>query len=97
LGNLHVSRFADGEVNIQVYDNVRGKDIYIIQPTSPPVNENLLELLLLVSTLRRASARNIHVVIPYYGYGRQDRKVAPRVPISAVNENYLKTIHLIQY
>ena len=109
LGNLTVSRFADGEVSIQVLDNVRGKDVFIIQviflifpifsnvftlfslmflliqPTSPPVNENLMELLLLVGTMRRASARNIHVVIPYYGYARQDRKVAPRVPISAAD------------
>ena len=85
MGNIHVGRFNDGEVNIQVKDNVRGKDIYIIQPTSPPVNENLMELLFMVSTFRRASARKINVIIPYYGYSRQDRKVAPRVPISAAD------------
>lgn len=68
-----------------MHDNVRGKDIYIVQPTCPPVNENLMELLLLISTMKRASARRINVVIPYYGYSRQDRKVAPRVPISAAD------------
>jgi len=85
LGKITVGRFADGEVNIQVQDNVRGKDVFIIQPTGPPVNENLMELLLLVSTMRRASARKITVVVPYYGYCRQDRKTLPRVPISAAD------------
>lgn len=80
-----MGRFNDGEVNIQIKDNVRGKDIYIIQPTSPPVNENLMELLFMVSTFRRSSARKINVIIPYYGYARQDRKIAPRVPISAAD------------
>lgn len=60
-----------------VHENVRGKDVYIVQPTSPPVNEHLMELLLMVSTMRRASARRITAVIPYYGYARQDRKVSP--------------------
>jgi ribose-phosphate pyrophosphokinase len=68
-----------------VKDNVRSKDVFIIQSTSPPVNENLMELLLMVSTMRRASAKKINVVIPYYGYARQDRKTAPRVPISAAD------------
>lgn len=85
LGQITVSRFADGEVNVQVYDNVRGKDVYIIQPTSPPVNEHLMELLLMVSTMRRASAERITCVIPYYGYARQDRKMTARVPISAAD------------
>jgi len=85
LGRLKVSRFADGEVNVVIQENVRGKDVYIIQPTCPPVNENLLELLLMVSTMRRASARRITAVIPYYGYARQDRKMAARVPISAAD------------
>ncbi len=75
LGKATVGRFADGEVNVMIHENVRGKDVYIIQPTCPPVNENLMELLLMVSTLNRASARRITVVIPYYGYARQDRKM----------------------
>ena len=75
LGKITVNRFADGEVNVVINENVRGKDVYIIQPTSPPVNETLMELLLMISTMRRASARKITAVIPYYGYARQDRKV----------------------
>jgi len=85
LGRVKVDRFADGEVNVVIQENVRGKDVYIIQPTCPPVNENLLELMLMVSTMRRASARRITAVIPYYGYARQDRKMAARVPISAAD------------
>jgi hypothetical protein len=84
-GKINVSRFRDGEVNIEVKENVRGKHIFVIQPTSPPVNESLMELLLIVSTLRRSSSGQINVVIPYYGYARQDRKTAPRVPISAAD------------
>lgn len=75
LGKITVNRFADGEVNVVINENVRGKDVYLIQPTSPPVNETLMELLLMISTMRRASARKITAVIPYYGYARQDRKV----------------------
>jgi ribose-phosphate pyrophosphokinase len=85
LGKITVSRFADGEVNCQVHDNVRGKDVFIVQPTCPPVNEHLMELLLMVSTMRRASAERITCVIPYYGYARQDRKMTARVPISAAD------------
>lgn len=75
LGKATVGKFADGECNVVVHENVRGKDCYVIQPTCPPVNDNIMELLLMVSTLRRASARRITVVIPYYGYARQDRKM----------------------
>ncbi|GAB5034053.1 phosphoribosylpyrophosphate synthetase [Nannochloropsis oceanica] len=85
LGKITVSRFADGEVNVMVHENVRGKDVYIVQPTCSPVNENLMELLLMVSTMRRSSARRITAVIPYYGYARQDRKMQARVPISAAD------------
>ena len=72
-------------MSIEVKENVRSKNIYIIQSTCPPVNEKLVELLLMVSTMRRASAKKINVIIPYYGYARQDRKTAPRVPISAAD------------
>lgn len=84
LGRVSVGRFADGEVNIQFLDSLRGKDVYIIQPTSTPVNDHLMELLLMISTCRRASAKKITAVIPYFGYARQDRKMNSRVPISAV-------------
>lgn len=76
-------RFPDGEIRIQVQQTVRGKDVFVIQPTSPPVNDHLMELLLMTEALRRASARMICAVIPYFGYARQDRKKAGRVPISA--------------
>ena len=86
LGDISIKGYADGEIGIQVNENVRGKDVYLIQPTCPPgVNDHLVELLLMVSTMRRASARRITAVIPYYGYARQDRKMASRVPISAAD------------
>ncbi|CDI81720.1 phosphoribosylpyrophosphate synthetase, putative [Eimeria acervulina] len=85
LGRVSVGRFADGEVNIQFLDSLRGKDVYIIQPTSTPVNDHLMELLLMISTCRRASAKKITAVIPYFGYARQDRKMNSRVPISAAD------------
>ena len=83
LCQVEVGRFPDGEVMIEVRENVRGGDCFVIQSTCTPPNENLMELLLLMDALRRASAGRITAVIPYFGYARQDRKVAPRVPISA--------------
>jgi ribose-phosphate pyrophosphokinase len=83
LGDADVSRFSDGEVYVQINENVRGEDVFVIQPTCPPVNDNLMELLVMIDALKRASARRITAVLPYYGYGRQDRKAASRVPISA--------------
>ena len=80
-----ISRFADGEVSIQILENVRNSDVYIIQPTCPPVNDNLMELLLCASAIRRASASRVPAVVPYYGYARQDRKDRSRVPISAAD------------
>lgn len=85
MGQANVGRFKDGEVMVNIIENIRGKDVFIVQPTSPPVNENLMELLLMISTMRRASARKITAVIPYYGYARQDRKMTARVPISAAD------------
>lgn len=86
LGRASIKGYADGEIGIQVMDNVRGKEVYIVQPTCPPgVNDHLVELLLMISTMRRASARKITAIIPYYGYARQDRKMASRVPISAAD------------
>ncbi len=85
LHDAKVSKFIDGECQIRMNENVRGKDVYIIQPTCPPVNDSLMELFLMVTTLRRASARKITAVIPYYGYARQDRKLNSRVPISAAD------------
>ncbi len=83
LVDVEVRHFADGEIFVQINENVRGKNVFVLQPTSPPVNNNLMELLLIIDTLKRASAASITAVIPYYGYARQDRKVLPRVPISA--------------
>src|SRR5471030_898385 len=78
-----VRRFSDDEVFVEVLENVRGDDIFVIQSTSFPANDNLMELLIVIDALRRASARRITAVIPYFGYARQDRKVGPRTPISA--------------
>jgi len=83
LGGAKVTRFSDGEVQIEIDDNVRAKDIYVIQSTCIPVNDNLVELLMMIDAFRRSSAKRITAVIPYFGYARQDKKVAPRVPISA--------------
>lgn len=83
LGDVTIGRFSDGEIRLQIMQNVRGDDVFLVQPTCPPVNDHLMELLIMVDALSRASARRITVVLPYYGYGRQDRKSEPRVPISA--------------
>jgi ribose-phosphate pyrophosphokinase len=83
LGGAKVKTFSDGEIQIEIDENVRAKDVFLIQSTCRPVNDNLVELLLMVDAFKRASARRITAVIPYYGYARQDKKVAPRVPISA--------------
>ncbi|RMG00943.1 MAG: ribose-phosphate pyrophosphokinase [Nitrospirae bacterium] len=83
LTDTTVTNFSDGEIMIQINENVRGADAFVIQPTCTPVNNNIMELLLIIDALRRASASRITAVIPYYGYGRQDRKVQPRVPISS--------------
>jgi ribose-phosphate pyrophosphokinase len=83
LSRANVRTFSDGEVFVEIEENVRGTDVFVLQSTCPPVNHNIMELLIMIDALKRASSRRITAVIPYYGYGRQDRKVAPRVPISA--------------
>jgi ribose-phosphate pyrophosphokinase len=83
LGRAHLARFSDGEVWFQIKDNVRGADVFVVQPTAPPVNENLMELLVMLDAFKRSSASRLTAVVPYYGYARQDRKDKPRVPISA--------------
>src|ERR687892_384314 len=83
LCDAEVSRFSDGEIFVHIIENVRGADVFVIQPTCPPVNDSLMELLIITDALKRASAHRITAVLPYYGYGRQDRKVQPRVPITA--------------
>ena len=83
LINSHIKRFADGEIYVEINENIRGNSIFIIQTLSTPVNDNLMELLICIDALRRSSAKNITVVIPYFGYARQDRKVVPRTAISA--------------
>lgn len=83
LGSAQFGRFADGEIQIEIHESVRGRDCFVIQSACHPVNENYMELFLILDALRRASADSISAVLPYYGYARQDRKVAPRAPISA--------------
>ncbi len=83
MGDAEVSRFSDGEVYVQINENVRGTDVFLIQPTCPPVNDTLMELLIMIDAVKRASAHRITAVLPYYGYARQDRKVQGRMPISA--------------
>jgi len=83
LGKINLTKFSDGELYCQILENVRGKDVFLIQPTCMPVNKNLMELLIMIDAFKRSSATRITSVIPYYGYGRQDRKDKPRVPISS--------------
>ncbi len=83
LGSIKVSKFSDGETFVSINENVRGVNCFVIQPTSTPVNEHLMELLIIIDALKRASAGSIVGILPYYGYARQDRKVKPRTPISA--------------
>ncbi len=83
VGKTNLIRFADSEVCCQILENIRGADVFVVQPTAPPVNETLMELLIMIDAFKRSSAHRITAVLPYYGYGRQDRKDKPRVPISA--------------
>jgi ribose-phosphate pyrophosphokinase len=83
LGSALVGTFSDGEIQVQIRENVRGMDVFVIQPTCHPVNQNLVELLILLDAFKRASAKRITAVLPYYGYARQDKKIMPRVPITA--------------
>ncbi len=83
LGNVDIRRFPDGEIFVKICDNIRGKDVFIVQPLCNPPNENIMELLIMMDAMRRASAERITAVLPYYGYARQDRKDQPRVPITA--------------
>src|SRR5271163_4862219 len=83
VGEIKLKRFSDGEINLQILENVRGADCFVVQPTCTPVDPHLMELLEILYTLRLSSAERITAVLPYYGYGRQDRKDKPRVPISA--------------
>src|SRR5213595_3615336 len=83
LGKATLSNFPDGEISVRIEEDVRGRDVFVVQPTCPPVNENLMELLIMLDSFRRASAARITTVLPYYGYARQDRKDVGRVPITA--------------
>jgi ribose-phosphate pyrophosphokinase len=82
-GKALVTRFSDGEIRVEIGENIRGKDTYVLQSTCPPVNDNLMELLIIIDALKRASAGRITAIVPYYGYGRQDQKEKPRVPLSS--------------
>lgn len=83
VSDATLNKFSDGEISVQITESVRGQDVFIIQPTCAPTNDNLMELLIMVDALKRSSAKSISAVVPYYGYARQDRKATPRVPISA--------------
>ena len=95
LADVHVSKFSDGETRVDIFESIRGKDVFIIQPTCPPANENIMELLIMMDGMRRASARRIAVVMPYYGYSRQDKKLGPREPITAkLVANLLESVYV---
>src|SRR5205807_3533648 len=83
VSDLLLTRFSDGEIRIQIQESMRGMDVFIVQPTCSPVNEHVMELLIILDALRRASADRVNVVIPYYGYARQDKKIKPREPVTA--------------
>ncbi|WP_044416038.1 ribose-phosphate pyrophosphokinase [Halarcobacter anaerophilus] len=83
VGGASIQKFSDGEVSVQIHESVRGQDVFIVQPTCAPANDHLMELLIMIDALKRSSAKSISAVMPYFGYARQDRKAAPRVPISA--------------
>ncbi|WP_320036257.1 ribose-phosphate pyrophosphokinase [Campylobacterota bacterium DY0563] len=83
VGGASIQKFSDGEISVQIHESVRGQDVFIVQPTCAPTNDHLMELLIMVDALKRSSAKSISAVMPYFGYARQDRKAAPRVPISA--------------
>src|SRR5947209_5485853 len=83
LGRITLDNFPDGEISVRIEEDVRGRDVFIVQPTCPPVNDNLMELLIMIDSFKRASAARITALLPYYGYARQDRKDIGRVPITA--------------
>ena len=92
LGKINIKRFADGEIYVQLQESVRGCDVFLVQPTCPPVNENLMELEIMIDACRRASAKNITAVIPYFGYARADRKVRKRKNLSCFLLNMLRVV-----
>lgn len=95
LFNVEVTRFSDGELRVDIMDSIRGKDVFIVQPTCPPANEHLMELFIMLDAMKRASARRMAVVMPYYGYSRQDKKLHPREPITAkLVANLLETLDI---
>jgi ribose-phosphate pyrophosphokinase len=94
LGKITIKRFADGEIYVQLQESVRGCDVFLVQPTCPPANENLMELLIMIDACRRASAKNITAVLPYFGYARADRKVSIILQHSVVH--YLRGLYLGQ-
>jgi ribose-phosphate pyrophosphokinase len=83
VGGASINKFSDGEISVQIHESVRGQDVFIVQPTCAPTNDHLMELLIIVDALKRSSAKSVSAVMPYFGYARQDRKAAPRVPITA--------------